>query len=59
MNGAGLIYGLGLVLVVYFLIREHQLIRSFGIVKMNEAFFVMNAVTSVALFLAAVLDIIL
>ena len=59
LNGAGLIYGLGLVLVVYFLLREHQLIRSSGIAKMNEVFFVMNAVVSVALFLAVVLDVVL
>ena len=57
LNGAGLIYGLGLVLVVYFLIREHQLIRTAGVAKMNEAFFVMNAVVSVALFVAVVLDV--
>lgn len=59
LNGAGLVYGLGLILAAYFLIREHQLIRSFGIAKMNEAFFVMNAVVSLALFLAVVLDVVL
>lgn len=59
LNGAGLIYGLGLVLVAYFLIREYQLIRSFGVKKINEAFFVMNGVVSVALFVAAALDVIL
>lgn len=59
LNGAGLIYWLGLVLVAYFLVREHQLIRSSGIAKMNEAFFVMNAVVSVTIFLAAVLDVVL
>ena len=59
LNGAGWIYWLGLVLVVYFLIREHQLIRVSGIAKMNEAFFVMNAVVSFALFSAAVLDVVL
>jgi 4-hydroxybenzoate polyprenyltransferase len=57
LNGAGLIYWLGLVLVAYFLGREHQLIRSSGIAKMNEAFFMMNAVVSMALFLATVLDV--
>ena len=59
LNGAGLIYWLGLGLVVYFLFREHQLIRSFGIAKMNEAFFVMNAVVSLTLFFAVVLDVVL
>jgi 4-hydroxybenzoate polyprenyltransferase len=57
LNGVGLIYWLGLALVVYFLIREHQLIRSSGIAKMNEAFFVMNAVASITLFVAIVLDV--
>lgn len=59
LNGAGLIYWLGLILAAYFLIREHRLVRSSGIAKMNEAFFVMNAVVSVTLFLAVVLDVIL
>ena len=48
---------LGLVLVIYFLIREHQLIRSSGIAKINETFFFMNAVVSISLFVAAVLDV--
>jgi 4-hydroxybenzoate polyprenyltransferase len=56
LNGAGWVYGLGLGVVAYFLVREHQLIRSFGIAKMNEAFFMMNAVVSVTLFLAVVFD---
>lgn len=58
LNGAGWIYGLGLLLVAYFLIREHQLVRASGIQKMNEAFFVMNAVVSVTLLVAVVLDVI-
>jgi len=57
LNGAGMIYWFGLVLVGYFLLREHQLIRSSGITKMNEAFFVMNAVVSITLLLASVLDV--
>lgn len=59
LNGAGIIYGLGIILVAYFLVREHQLIRAAGIAKMNEAFFVMNAVVSFTLFLASVLDVVL
>ncbi len=59
LNGSGWIFWLGLVLVAYFLIREHRLIRSFGIAKINEAFFVMNAVVSLMIFAAAVLDILL
>lgn len=59
LNGAGLIYNFGLGVVAYFLFREHQLIRSSGIAKMNEVFFVMNAVVSLTLFLAVALDVIL
>jgi len=59
LNGAGWIYGFGLAVVAYFLVREHQLIRSSGAARMNEAFFIMNAVVSLSIFAAAVLDIIL
>lgn len=59
LNGAGWIYGLGLGLAACFLVREHYVVRSSGVAKMNEAFFVMNAVVSITLFLAVVLDIIL
>ena len=57
--GMGLCYWVGLAVVVGFLIRENQLVRSFGVAKINEAFFLMNAVVSLALFLATVLDVIL
>ncbi|HOW59897.1 MAG TPA: UbiA-like polyprenyltransferase [Candidatus Omnitrophota bacterium] len=57
LNEMGLIYWLGLILATYFLIREYQIIKSFGIAKIHEAFFVMNAIVSTAIFLAAVLDI--
>lgn len=57
LNGAGLIYWFGGGLVAYFLIREHQLVRSSGIAKMNEAFFIMNAVVSLVLFFAVVFDV--
>lgn len=56
LSGMGVIYGFGLVLAGYFLVREHRLIRTAGIVRMNEAFFVMNAVVSLTLFAAAALD---
>jgi 4-hydroxybenzoate polyprenyltransferase len=59
VNGAGGIYALGLILVACFLIREHLLIRSFGITKINEAFFLMNVVVSISLFVSVVLDVIL
>jgi 4-hydroxybenzoate polyprenyltransferase len=57
--GMGFCYWLGLVVVAGFLVREHQLVRRFGVAKMNEAFFIMNAVVSVTLFVAVALDIIL
>ena len=59
LNGAGWIYGLGLIVVACCLVREHLLVRSFGVAKINEAFFLMNAVVSFALFAAAVLDVLL
>ncbi len=57
LGGMGSIYSLGLFLAVYFLVREHLLIRTAGIAKMNEVFFVMNAVVSITLCAAAVLDV--
>ncbi|MFH0985754.1 MAG: UbiA-like polyprenyltransferase [Candidatus Omnitrophota bacterium] len=57
LNSAGWLYGIGLVLASCLLIREHSVIRSFGAAKMNEAFFILNAVISVTLLLAVVLDI--
>ncbi len=59
LNGAGWIYALGLIVVAYCLVREHRLVRSFGVAKINEAFFLMNAVVSFTLFAAAVLDVLL
>ncbi len=57
--GMGFCYWLGLAIVAGFLVREYQLVRRFGVAKMNEAFFIMNAVVSVTLFFAVVLDVIL
>ena len=59
LNGAGWIYAFGLIFVISFLVREHLLVRSFGIMKINQAFFTMNAVVSMALFVAAALDVVL
>jgi 4-hydroxybenzoate polyprenyltransferase len=55
--GMGFCYWVGLTIVAGFLIRENQLVRSFGVAKINEAFFLMNAVVSITLFLAVVLDV--
>ena len=55
--GMGLCYWAGLAVVAGFLIREHQLVRNFGVARINEAFFLMNSVVSVTLLLATVLDV--
>lgn len=55
--GMGFCYWIGLALVAGFLVRENQLVRSSGITRINEAFFLMNAVVSITLFLAAVFDV--
>lgn len=55
--GMGFCYWLGLAVVAGFLVREHQLVRAFGVAKVHEAFFMMNAVVSVTLFLAVVFDV--
>lgn len=57
LAGLGLIYGFGMILVAAFLICEHWLIHASGLAKIDEAFFTMNAVVSVAVFVAALLDI--
>lgn len=57
--GMGFCYWIGLGVAAGFLIREHRLVRSFGIARINEAFFFMNAIVSITLFLAAVLDVLL
>ncbi len=56
LSGRGIIYMTGMAAVTLFLIRENWLIRSFGTAKVGEAFFTMNAVVSIALFLAAAAD---
>ena len=57
LAGMGFCYWVGLAMVAGFLVREHQLVRSFGVTRINEAFFLMNAVVSITLFFAAVLDV--
>jgi len=54
--GLGWIYGLGLVMVAAFLFREHWLLHRFGLARMNQAFFTMNACVSLVIFLSAALD---
>ncbi|MBI3312863.1 MAG: UbiA family prenyltransferase [Candidatus Omnitrophica bacterium] len=55
--GLGWIYFIGLALAAFFLVREHWLVRSFGLKKLEEAFFSMNATISVSIFLMTVADI--
>ena len=56
LAGLGWIYFAGLGAVALFLMREHWLVRSFGLKKIGEAFFVMNAIVSLAIFAATVAD---
>lgn len=50
------IYFVGLGLCLLMLLREHWLVRSFGLEKMNQAFLTMNALIGVTIFLSVVLD---
>jgi len=58
-GGLGIIFWVGMGIVFLFLVREHWIIRSYGKAKMNEAFFGMNAIVSVVLFIAVGLDVII
>jgi len=52
----GFIYFVGIFLVALFLLREHWLVRSYGLKKLDEAFFTMNAIVSLSVLLAAIAD---
>ncbi len=54
--GLGVFYWVGILLVAGFIVREHWLIRKFGLAKIDEAFFNMNAWVSVVVFIAVFLD---
>lgn len=56
LAGLGWIYGAGLLITAFFFVREHWLVHQFGLAKMNQAFFTLNAFVSVVIFMAAVLD---
>lgn len=56
LAGLGVFYAAGLAAAAFFLIRQHWLVRSYGVQKLNEAFFTMNAVVSVTVFAAVVFD---
>lgn len=54
--GLGLIYWIGLGICGIFLLREHWIVHKSGLKKIQEAFFTMNAVISMTLFFAVLLD---
>lgn len=49
-------YAVGILLCAVFLVREHWLIHRFGLGRMQEVFFTMNACVSFVIFLGAVID---
>ncbi len=59
LGGFGLFYFAGLAMVGFFFIREHWLIRRFGLAKIEQVFFTMNAFVSLGFFMTSVLDIFL
>ena len=56
LAGLGWIYQAGLALAAVFLIWEHRLIQSQGLKKIDQAFFTMNAVVSISVFVFAAAD---
>lgn len=54
--GMGAFYYVGFFVVLVLIIRENWLIRKFGTLKIQEAFFKLNACISMVLFLAVLLD---
>lgn len=56
LAGLGAVYHAGLIWVAGFLIREHWLVKTQGMKKIDEAFFKMNAAVSLSVFLATALD---
>ena len=53
LAGLGWIYDGGIALVASFLFREHWLVHRFGLAKLEQAFFTMNACVSFLIFLSA------
>ncbi|MBI4395005.1 MAG: UbiA family prenyltransferase, partial [Candidatus Omnitrophica bacterium] len=56
ISSMGFWYWTGWAVVAGLIIKEHQLIKRFGLAKINEAFFNMNAWVSVVIFLAVAID---
>ena len=59
LAGLGWIFASGVGLTTIFLLREHWLVHRFGLAKLEEAFFPMNACVSFVIFLAAGADLLL
>lgn len=55
----GIWYWMGWLLALALMVWEHGLVRRFGLSKINEAFFNLNAWVSVIIFLSTLLDLIL
>ena len=53
----GFFYFAGMILIAVFLMREHFLVEVFGLERLNEAFFTMNAAVSIVFFITTSLDI--
>jgi len=52
----GWVYAVGVVTVAVVLLREHWLVHRFGLAKIDQAFFTMNAAVSCAVFFTAAAD---
>lgn len=53
---AGILFYLGIGAAALFLVREHWLVRSSSLKKIDEAFFTMNALVSLTIFIASIAD---
>ena len=58
LAGLGWFYFAGLAMAGFFLIRENWLVRTFGLSKVGQAFFTMNAVVSISLFVFVLADLV-
>ena len=54
--GTGILFYAGIAAAAIFLIRQHWLVRSFTLERIEEAFFTMNALVSLTIFIASLAD---
>ncbi len=59
LAGLGFWFWTGMILTALFLAWEHRLVRSFGLKKLEDAFFTMNAIVSMTVFAATAVDLLL